>query len=202
MENTDQVSLIALLSNLVLFLQVSTANAEHRRETGTSEIKIPDVLVRQFGNILEEKCTLAEPSTGDITKLFLIEESKDIVMEHVISVLKEAMERESEGGNNSRLIVTTLMEHFISKLSNDQKLEAEAELLSEGNGMFYGSLLIDIFKINQTIDKTRSHRKFIRKSYERFSQFFPNVTDDQIARHDMSKFEIVELIGYTARYGL
>ena len=109
------------------------------------------------------------------------------------------MERESGEGNNSTIIIETLIEHFFSKLSNKQKQEAESELLSEGNGMFYESLFTDIFRINETIAKTRSHRKFIRKSYERFSQFFPHVTDQQVAQHDLSKFEFVELIGYTAR---
>ena len=80
-----------------------------------------------------------------------------------------------------------------------QKQQAEAEILSEEIEMFYGILLIDIFKINQTIAMTKSHRKFIRKSYERFSQFFPHVTDQQITEHDLSKFDFVELIGYTAR---
>ena len=199
MENIDQASLISLLSNLVLFMQVTRANDNPKRQSETSDLKIPEVLLSQFGNILQEKWALSEPRTANITQLFLIEDSREIVMKYVISVLKEAMERESEEGKKSTMIIETLIEHFLYKLSIDQKLEAEAELLSETKGMFYGSLLIDIFKIDETIDKTRSHRRFIRKSYERFSQFFPNVSDHQIAQHDMSKFEFVELIGYTAR---
>ena len=202
MENTEQNSLIALLSNLVLFLQTFTArDRQTSKQTGASNIQIPEVLLSQFGSILEEKCQVSEPSPGNITQLFFREDSKGIVMEHVTSVLKETMERESREGNNSTIIIETLIEYFFSKLSDKQKREAEAELLAEGNenGMFYERLLIDIFKINETIAKTKSHRKFIRKSYERFSEFFPQITDQQIAQHDLSKFDFVELIGYTAR---
>ena len=199
--NREQTSLVALLSNLLLYIQTFTANNDKHTSKQTSSqtgaTKIPDVLLSQFGDILVEKCNNFEP--GNITKLFFMEGSKKVVMEYVISVLKERMERESGEGNNSTIIIETLIEHFFSKLSNKQKQEAESELLSEGNGMFYESLFTDIFRINETIAKTRSHRKFIRKSYERFSQFFPHVTDQQVAQHDLSKFEFVELIGYTAR---
>ena len=197
MENTELASLISLLSNLVLFLQLSTANDNDKRMTGRSNIKIPEVLLSQFGNILEEKCSIS--GTENITKLFFMEESKEIVMEYVVSVLKEALERESEEGNNPTMIIETLIEHFLVKLTEDQQREVEVELLSNGTELLYGSLLIDIFKIDLTIAKTRSHRQFIRKSYERFSQFFPRITDQQIAEHDLSKFDFVELIGYTAR---
>ena len=197
MENTELASLISLLSNLVLFLQLSTANDNDKMMTGRSNIKIPEVLLSQFGNILEEKCSIS--GTENITKLFFMEESKEIVMEYVVSVLKEALERESEEENNPTMIIETLIEHFLVKLTEDQQREVEVELLSNGTELLYGSLLIDIFKIDLTIAKTRSHRQFIRKSYERFSQFFPRITDQQIAEHDLSKFDFVELIGYTAR---
>ena len=199
MENTELAPLISLLSNLVLFLQLSTANDNDKMMTGRSNIKIPEVLLSQFGNILEEKCSISELCTGNITKLFFMEESKEIVMEYVVSVLKEALERESEEGNNPTMIIETLIEHFLVKLTEDQQREVEVELLSNGTELLYGSLLIDIFKIDLTVAKTRSHRQFIRKSYERFSQFFPRITDQQIAEHDLSKFDFVELIGYTAR---
>ena len=195
MENTEHASLIGLLSNLVLFLQL-TSNESNKRTTRASNIEIPEILLRQFGNLLEEKFKISEPGTLNITQLFFMEESKVIVMEYVSSVLKEAMERE---GHNPKLMIEALIEHFLYKLSDNQKHEAEAELLYEESVRIYGSLLIDIFKIDQTIAKTKSHRKFIKKSYERFSQFFPLVTEQQITEHDLSKFDFVELIGYTAR---
>ena len=196
MDNTEHTSLMALLSNLVLFIQVLTSNENKKRTTRTSNIGIPEALLSQFGNILVEKSNISEPGSKNITQLFFMEESKSIVMEYVSSVLKEAMERER---NNPTLIIEALIEYFLNKLSDKQKQQAEAEILSEESEKFYGILLIDIFKINQTIAMAKSHRKFIRKSYERFSQFFPHVTDRQITEHDLSKFDFVELIGYTAR---
>ena len=96
-------------------------------------------------------------------------------------------------------VITRIVDYFYLKLTEDQKLQAEAELWSSEDGGFFRTILIDILKLDQTIAKTRSHLKFIRKSYKRFQDFFPHVTEQQIAEHDKSKFDFVELIGYTAR---
>ena len=118
--------------------------------------------------------------------------------EKLTSLVKEAMRKEMEGGN-TMTVITRIVDYFYLKLTEDQKLQAEAELWSSEDGGFFRTILIDILKLDQTIAKTRSHLKFIRKSYKRFQDFFPNVTEQQIAEHDKSKFDFVELIGYTAR---
>ena len=64
----------------------------------------------------------------------------------------KAVRNEKEQGSDLT-VIKALIEFLFSKLTEDQKLEAESELLSTGTGNFFKSLLIDILKFDETLAK-------------------------------------------------
>ena len=82
--------------------------------------------------------------------------------------------------------------------TKEQKNEAEEEIRTGKNGV-YKQILCDQLSLQQTIDKYKSHKKFILKTYKRFRKGFPNLSLSTVEEHDLSKMSLLELVGYTAR---
>ena len=58
----------------------------------------------------------------------------------------------------------------------------------------YKTVLVDIFKINETKNVNDSHRNFITKVFCRFKTCFANLTEELILKHDLSKYWLVGFI--------
>lgn len=53
---------------------------------------------------------------------------------------------------------------------------------------------------NEHINQVDSHRTWLRAVYDRFSKYMPLVTETAIDNHDLSKYSVVQCIGYTAKF--
>ena len=83
-----------------------------------------------------------------------------------------------------------------------QRLLAMQEIFDQKHlGGKYKTILFDCLKVNETIKKYESHKRYIEKSFLRFRHCFEHLEEDQIMRHDNSKVSsLLELVGYTARW--
>ena len=65
----------------------------------------------------------------------------------------------------------------------------------------YKTILFDCLKVNETVQKYESHKRYIEKSFSRFIHCFEHLEEEQIKSHDNSKVSsLLELVGYTARW--
>ena len=134
MENSVRI----LFPNLLVFLLNSMIPHNLFIKKLKQEIK------EMLGIGLEEKCKLTEN--------VLMTSAGEENQERVFSFLKKAVRNEKEQGSDLT-VIKALIEFLFSKLTEDQKLEAESELLSTGTGNFFKSLLIDILKFDETLAK-------------------------------------------------
>jgi len=94
--------------------------------------------------------------------------------------------------------VVALSSLVIPGLGQPERRQAEQQL-REGRG-HYWRVLGEIYRVSETLQKTRSHRRFIRKVYTRFLPLFPHLKEATVEAHDLSKFSFIELVGYTDRW--
>lgn len=64
----------------------------------------------------------------------------------------------------------------------------------------YYKVLFDLFNIQKHFNQVDSHRKFISMAYDHLKEFVPNMTQDQVDKHDLSKYDFAQSVGYTARW--
>lgn len=85
----------------------------------------------------------------------------------------------------------------VSSWGKEQRARAEQEINTRA-GPYWK--VLQLFKIDITLSVNSSHRVFIKKVYERFQTLFPHLGVRAVEEHDLSKFTLVELIGYTHRW--
>ncbi|XP_066938260.1 uncharacterized protein [Macrobrachium rosenbergii] len=61
-------------------------------------------------------------------------------------------------------------------------------------------LVWETFNMKQHFDEVRSHRHWIKKTYDRLKNFLPELTPETIDRHDLTKYAFSQAIGYTLKW--
>nr|BDT62754.1 MAG: hypothetical protein [Metapenaeus joyneri majanivirus] len=56
------------------------------------------------------------------------------------------------------------------------------------------------FNMREHFEQTKSHRYWIKESYNRLKQFLPKLSQEIIDRHDISKFAFSQAVGYTLNW--
>ena len=83
-------------------------------------------------------------------------------------------------------IAATVAEKVIPLWSEEQQAEALEQV--EKNVGVFKTVLVDIFKVDETKVITDTHREFIEKVFWRFQTCFAFLTAELILKHDMSKY--------------
>ena len=82
-------------------------------------------------------------------------------------------------------IAATVAEKVIPLWSEEQQTEALEQV--EKNVGVFKTVLVDIFKVDETKVITDTHREFIEKVFWRFKDCFDFLTEELILKHDLSK---------------
>ena len=82
----------------------------------------------------------------------------------------------------------------------EQRRDAETALQSRDADSLLYRILYDDYKMSEHYAQTDSHRKFIGLSYERLEPFLRAVTKEAADNHDLTKYDLVEAVGYTQRW--
>jgi hypothetical protein len=86
-------------------------------------------------------------------------------------------------------IIATLSSCIIPRWDDTQRHEAVHQVLGGGPGDagIYSDILIKLFKVDEHIECTRSHKRFIEKTFHRFRTLFKHLQEKSILVHDNSK---------------
>lgn len=101
---------------------------------------------------------------------------------------------------NKKGMVETVIYLAEKVWDDDTRKLAEAKTKSADTENKYYKVLMDVYGMKTYFDQVRDHKCFIILAYERLKDFVPNMTYDQAEAHDMSKFDLSQSIGYTARW--
>ncbi|KAK3106134.1 hypothetical protein FSP39_013420 [Pinctada imbricata] len=85
-------------------------------------------------------------------------------------------------------------------LEDEAKLEAEKAVISHDTDNKFYNLLVQNFKIKEHFSQVCSHRKFVKKSFERLKKYLTHMKADDAEKHDLTKFTMAQAVGYTARW--
>ena len=126
-------------------------------------------------------------------------------MEHVSTLILETIPQEYHQQIKKRInevgVIEALCRDVYSLWTEELKLEAMRQIFDPTSEGVFKIILVDNFKMQDTIQAYESHKKFIMKVYQRFRTFFQSLSLDQVEKHDLSKVtSFVELFGYTARF--
>jgi len=97
-------------------------------------------------------------------------------------------------------IVEILSTNIFPHWDESQRCQAVEQVLNDDTSGVYWSILVKLFKINETIQVTRSHKKYIEKTFYRFRSIWKHLQESSVLAHDQSKFSFIELIGYTDKW--
>lgn len=61
-------------------------------------------------------------------------------------------------------------------------------------------LVWDEFRLNEHFIQVQQHRHWIRQSYQRLARFMPELPEEVIERHDLTKLALSQSIGYTLKW--
>ena len=84
-------------------------------------------------------------------------------------------------------IAETLSTKIIPYWNQEQRGEAVQQVLAGKQDGTFAKILIKLFKINEHIESTRSHKQFIEKTFYRFQSVFKHLEEKTILAHDQSK---------------
>lgn len=62
------------------------------------------------------------------------------------------------------------------------------------------NLVWEEFKMREHFSQMKDHRFWLKKSYQRLCRFLPELPEEVIERHDLSKFAFSQAVGYTLRW--
>ena len=82
----------------------------------------------------------------------------------------------------------------------EQRRDAEAALQARDSTSPLYRILMDDYQMSEHYAQTDSHREFIVRSFDRLEGFLPAVTRQAAVRHDLTKYDLVEAVGYTQRW--
>ena len=119
-------------------------------------------------------------------------------MEWLLLTVPEVLHGDIMNLANDVGIIKTVIEEVIPQWTEEQQVEALDQV--EKNEGVYKTVLVDIFKMNETKDVNDSHRNFIKKVFCRFKTCFENLSEELIVKHDLSKYWLVVFSIYS-RFG-
>ena len=82
----------------------------------------------------------------------------------------------------------------------EQRRDAEAALAARDTDSPLYIILMDDYKMSEHYAQTDSHRQFIVRSFDRLEGSLSAVTRAAAERHDLTKYALVEAVGYTQRW--
>ncbi|KAF0305531.1 hypothetical protein FJT64_022844 [Amphibalanus amphitrite] len=82
----------------------------------------------------------------------------------------------------------------------EQRRDAQAALLDRDARSPFYRILWDDYRMSEHYAQTDSHREFMVRSFDRLGGYLPAVTRRAAEDHDLSKYELVEAVGYTLRW--
>jgi len=97
-------------------------------------------------------------------------------------------------------IADTLSTKIFPHWNEKQQSEVIDQILGDSDSGIYANILIKLFKINEHIETTRSHKRFVEKTFYRFKSLFKHLQERTILDHDQSKLSFVEIVGYTDKW--
>jgi len=99
-------------------------------------------------------------------------------------------------------VIDTISSKIIPYWDDNTRSEALRQVLGDrGTDVgIYAIILINIFKVEEHIECTRNHKRFIEKTFHRFKTLFPHLQEKSILAHDQSKLSFIEIVGYTDRW--
>ncbi|XP_033761016.1 uncharacterized protein LOC117342850 [Pecten maximus] len=84
----------------------------------------------------------------------------------------------------------------------DEKTVSEADRVlktRDENHPLY-QLLFKEYNAEEHFRQVDSHKEWIIKAYERLKDYVPNMTMEDARQHDQSKYDFVQVVGYTAKW--
>jgi len=119
---------------------------------------------------------------------------------NVLDTIQDHLHSEVEHQISEKGLVETIALTVIPTLwTEEQKVEA-LEQVTEGIEGKYKKVLVDIFRVNETIAITDSHISYIKRVFNKYKHLCDNLTEEIILQHDLSKYSFLELVGYTAKW--
>lgn len=85
-------------------------------------------------------------------------------------------------------------------MDEGEKKLVEQDIKNGNIASKYYRLLYQEFNIKEHYKIVDSHRQFVMKAYNRLRKFVPNISETQAQNHDLSKYDLVQAIGYTVRW--
>ena len=113
-------------------------------------------------------------------------------LESVLATVPEVLHGDIRNNVNHVGIIKTVAEEVIPRWTEEEQVAALDQV--EKNEGVYKTVLVDIFKINETKDVNHSHKNFISKVFCRFKPCFADLTEELIMKHDLSKYWLVGFI--------
>ncbi|OWF39249.1 hypothetical protein KP79_PYT20744 [Mizuhopecten yessoensis] len=130
--------------------------------------------------------------------------SKEINMvDQMKLILDTVTESQAEGVRayfEENGFVQTIL-HLVNTVWDKETLEKSKiaiETRDKDSPLF--ELLFIEFNIQKHFEITDSHKFWVEKSFQRLRKFVPNMTENDAKVHDLSKYDFVQAVGYTAKW--
>merc|ERR1712013_268085 len=105
----------------------------------------------------------------------------------VLRTIPNKFRREASENLEVNGVIDTISSKIIPRWDDKQRSEAVKKVLGDDGEGIYAKILLNIFKVNEHIECTRSHKSFIEKTFHRFKAVFPHLQEKSILAHDQSK---------------
>lgn len=155
--------------------------------------RVIDLVFSLFKGLYIATFDLSRTKMGDELDMDLVRSCVNV--ENESKVLKFAEE------GSLKATVNTICFIYNSIWTEDEKKIAERDILERNTDSKYYKLLFKKpFNMEMHYDQTDSHKGFVKKAYNRLKEFVPNMTDEDVERHDRTKYHLTQAVGYTARW--
>jgi len=118
----------------------------------------------------------------------------------VLRTIPNKFRREASENLEVNGVIDTISSKIIPRWDDKQRSEAVKEVLGDDGEGIYAKILLNIFKVNEHIECTRSHKSFIEKTFHRFKTVFPHLQEKSILAHDQSKLRLVKKTSKTINF--
>lgn len=110
-------------------------------------------------------------------------------------ILNKAIEEKFISDNHLKWVLV------FDKSSKDGEMQPQCESTDVplNNDALLSLLWVD-FNIREHFSKVHTHRQWLKHSYSRLARFMPELPEEVIERHDLSKFALSQIIGYTLKW--
>lgn len=121
-------------------------------------------------------------------------------LEKILSICPEEKKDEITKYYKENDMKETVM-HLTDHVWDDEtRKRADKAIADREKSSPYYIVLFDLFNVQEHFNQVDSHRKFIGLAYDHLKEFVPNMTEDQVKEHDLSKYGFSQFVGYTARW--